>query len=310
MRDDPDPSRAWEQLTDTGPGEHVIELLIKLTLQIGRGNSFPPPPQHATWNRAAAMDVLAAIFAKKSDEFVLAARATASDQQSLERVLLRTIRNWLIDEAKATPIGRMRRRLMTLLAADSRFRRADPLLAGEHAWTRPEFGDVVWQGDTGALFEASASHATEPLTNLNPAGPTSAQNKRIILDYLLGVLLVAAGALRAQVLATFVVNRFGLRLEQEPFGDDVIAASDPTPDATFEILAISDAIMAQLNGRDELVLAYHQDVNGLAGRLGISGPEAERAIREVMDRIRPYCQRTETGTAAMRIVLEICSIRQ
>ena len=44
----------------------------------------------------------------------------AHDDASLERLLLAAIKNWLVDQAKATEVGKLRRRLENLLCEGRR----------------------------------------------------------------------------------------------------------------------------------------------------------------------------------------------
>ncbi|MEX2510561.1 MAG: hypothetical protein WD405_11395 [Homoserinimonas sp.] len=250
-----DPDGAWVEFSTTrrlGPAS--VELLIKLTRQVAARTSFPPPPQHREWNRQAILDFIGGMVeGKKGVKFVAAAALKARDQPSFERQLLTSIENWLKDLSKMTVVGRMRRRLNTLLGQDQRFLRASTYV-GADAWSLSVLAQTVWQGDEDYLFTATTRKADDGLQELNIAGKTSSHNAKILVGYSHHVLATALGALRDQLLARFVVRRYAL---DEPllsgYSDDVIDGTTGRHVVEDEILVLDamESILAILEGRDE-----------------------------------------------------------
>jgi hypothetical protein len=280
--------------------------LVRLTRQVAWGR-FPPPPQHRAWTEEASQDAVTELILSKGwVELISAAAASSTDQRSFELVLLRTIRNWFIDQAKATVTGKMRRRLQTLLARDARFELARHLLSDD-GWTLPAFGDAVWAGDVDALFARSAHFATEPLDELNTAGRTSAANRVRILRYLAGVFQLALGALREQLLAVFVVRRYGL--------DDVEVATDleragNTTDGIGDAVAARDVakrLLDCLTEEEKTIIALGDDVAAVASHFGCSNSTARLRIDAVTRIIRGFCASTDAGKAGYLIARERCS---
>lgn len=300
---------AWEELQHGPPGNETVTLIIALTGQLVRTRGFPPPAHHRSWSQQAIEDTVGALFAGKNNSWLKEVQALATDQRSLERLLRKVIENWLIDEAKQTVVGKMRRRLRGLLGRDQQFVNAKQLLAGEDGWTRSEYGDTVWQGDTRVLYRSTAHAAAGPLEPLNTAGPTSQRNRIVIVQYILGVFAGALGALREQLLARFIVERFELEHVEEELSDEN-EDTQPTPEAQYEIELAADRIRAELTGRDAVVLAFYDVPEQLASRFGITLEEANELVRALLVRLRPLCASTDIGRAGLRIVIEEVAVRQ
>ena len=304
--------KAWAEFKATGTiGSKAIMLLLKLTGQLVSRSSFPPPLQHHSWNDDAILDFIGGMVeGKGGTDFILAAALKSRDHHSFERLLQTSVENWLKDQAKMTVVGKMRRRLVTLLGGDSRFVRASTLV-GADAWTFAEFDAVVWQGDEVDLFQRTRRTTDNGLTELNVAGKTSAQNTSVLVGYCHHVLSSALGALRDQLIARFVVRRYEL---DEPFATELHeATTDLYNENSVEeqILAfdLRDSLLDLLDARDQVVLALWADNKKLAERLNLSVAEAELEISMLFDRLRPLAFRTDRGREALALVMEECAKR-
>lgn len=136
--------------------------------------------------------------------FLLKCYAKATDGPSLERLLLKTIENFLKDEAKATRRGKLRRRLNNTLFAQN-----DRLVKGPgDSWRLREHDGEVWQGDLAELEWAAFRFRGVDVTRWNEAGPTPKDSASAILDVSVAVLEAAGGAVRTEDLARVLQSRF------------------------------------------------------------------------------------------------------
>jgi hypothetical protein len=303
---------AWSEFNATGTvGATSIRLLLKLTGQLVARSSFPPPPQHHSWNDEAILDFIGGMVAGKGGtDFIVAAALKSRDQRSFERLLQASVENWLKDQAKMTVVGRMRRRLVTLLGGDSRFIRASTVV-GADAWTLAEFDVAVWQGDEVDLFQRTRRSSDNGLTELNVAGKTSAKNVSILVGYCHHVLAMALGALRDQLIARFVVRRYEL---DEAFAVELYeATTDLNNENSVEeqmlVFDLRDSLLDLLYAREQVVLALWEHIEKLAERLNLSVAEAELEVSMLFDRLRPLAFRTNTGRKALMLVIEECAKR-
>jgi hypothetical protein len=136
--------------------------------------------------------------------FLLKCFANATDGSSLERLLLKTIENFLKDEAKATRRGKLRRRLNnTLYDQDER------LVEGPgDSWRLHEHAGKVWQGDLAELERAAFGIRGVEVSRWNEAGPTPKDSVSAILAVTVQVLEAAGGAVRTEDLARVLQSRF------------------------------------------------------------------------------------------------------
>ena len=224
-------------------GPQTIALLRRLGAQVTRTSSFPPPVGHRNWSAEAVDDLLADMFSKASPRgqvFVLACYLKATNQASLERLILASIRNFLIDQAKGTERGKLRRRLDTLLSDDARFARP-PDLADIWAWALLHGAMGLWQGDLEELHQAAARVRGHQILKWNTAGRTPKHTVVALTEVSYGVIDHADGAVRDEDLAAVVERRFALLAPpvfiEVPDGSftaaalaSVAAGDDPTVD--------------------------------------------------------------------------------
>ncbi|MEV1013039.1 hypothetical protein AB0I89_30555 [Micromonospora sp. NPDC049801] len=185
-----------------------MELLVRLGRQFVRSHSFPPPDGYSTWNDEAVENLLADMFSRPGSghKFVLTCYVKATDGQSLERLLLAAIRNFLIDQAKGTERGKLRRRLETLLSGDDRFTRSQTPLR----WILAGCPDRPWQGDRQVLAQATMAVRGLTLGRLPESGPTPREARMAILAVAQAALTDAAGSVAIEDLAWLVEQRFAL----------------------------------------------------------------------------------------------------
>lgn len=291
---------AFDELvvTDT-VGPETIDLLIKLVGQSARTGTFPAPLGHPGWSNQAVIDYVGSILgSSRGSGMAVGCALQATDQQSLERLLLTSIRRFMIDEAKATPIGKLRRRLRTLLGKDGRFIGANLLLAGEEAWTIPANGGNVWAEDIAELERLTASIQVEPIDRLNTSGPTPTAAKNSLLTMSHDALTRAAGAIRAQLLARFLYRRFNLaaalpttvvRVDQ----DGMALTLDPLDDVSTLARTIYEDLSA-----DEIVI--------LGDPVAAADPATSSSIRDALfERLRVYAG-NEVGRDAVNLAIRWC----
>lgn len=203
-------------LRSYGPVQY--DWLIDQIIQVARINGFPPPTG-SLWTEELAADWLHEQLAgPRGVEFIVGAYMKVTDDKSYRLYARRSIKNALIDEAVATPVGRLRKRLRGLLAKEKDFVDATEAYGGTHAWTLDGV-EGIWQGDSVDLLRAPGLLELGTIQKLNPAGPTSADNKAKLVGAARAIIQHAGGALSAQVLASAIVRLFDLE-DLPDFGFD------------------------------------------------------------------------------------------
>ncbi len=195
-----------------------MALLQRLGRQCTRSSrtTFPPPEGYTWWSDDAVDHLLADMFDREDRDnpgqghkFLLNCYLRATDEPSLERLLLATMQNFLKDQAKGTTRGRLRRRLETLFEADERFH-----LGEKDRWALTSGSSVPWQGDRATLERVAFGVRGAEITQWNHSGQTPRATREALLTVAEAVLEAAQGAVQIEDLARVLQQRF--RLLREP----------------------------------------------------------------------------------------------
>ncbi len=271
---------AYAELVDTGaPGPLTLALLRRLGAQIGRSSRFPPPDGHRNWTRDAVDDLICALFEDKPD-LLVGCLATAHDDQSLERLLLTAIGNWLKDQAKATEVGKLRRRLQNVLGEDPRF----VLVRNEREyWALTSHAQTTWQGDLVRLHAAAHKVRGVLVDRWNKAGPTPRDIKDKLILVAHAVLAEAGCLVSAQDLSVVIAARTGLWRSPTFVSLSVDGWDEPDPSADTEAAALTataaQQIWTSLSPDEKAVVPLlADDPDQVAVQLDV-GPETAAAIQ-------------------------------
>jgi hypothetical protein len=135
----------------------------------------PPPNGFSSWADGDAVDELICAMFVDEPQLVVGCAVKAHDDASLERLLLAAIKNWLIDQAKATEVGKLRRRLQNLLGEDARFVSSK---SGQVRWALTDNASTVWQGDIDRPCAAAHGVRGVQITRWNTSGPDPKRDLR------------------------------------------------------------------------------------------------------------------------------------
>ncbi|MGW5855005.1 hypothetical protein [Micrococcus sp. NPDC055215] len=279
-------------------GPRTIALLRRLGAQVTRTSSFPPPAGHRSWSAEAVDDLLADMFSKASPRgqvFVLACYLKATDQASLERLILASIRNFLIDQAKGTERGKLRRRLDTLLSEDARFARP-PGLADVWAWALLHRAIGLWQGDLEELHQAAARVRGYQILTWNTAGRTPKPTVVALTEVSYGVIDHADGAVRDEDLAAVIERRFALLAPpvfiEVPDGSFTAAAlagftSSDDPTAELAVRERAAQLWLTLSAEDKALLpVLGQSLESRQAATGMGRAATQALSAGLADRLR------------------------
>ncbi|HVW80738.1 MAG TPA: hypothetical protein VHB69_07355 [Mycobacteriales bacterium] len=232
-------------------------------------------------------ELLAEMFDKKGPALVLGCYAKATDDSSLERLLLTAIHNFLIDQAKGTDRGKLRRRLETLLGADPRFTRAD--LAGSPGWALADGPCTAGTGDAAALMYAAFGVRDVSITRWNESGPTPKDTVHALVTIAAAVLTVAGGAVRDEDLARILQQRFALltpptvvSLSADESWTEPAAAEHERPDAApatpAELESRSETVWQSLTPTERHLLPHLGETGPALAVITGTGPKQAKAI--------------------------------
>jgi hypothetical protein len=281
---------AYGELTATGAiGDETLDLLRRLSAQYTRTHSFPPPDGYDRWNDEAVDDLLAAMFSDKGPAFVMACLAGASDQASLERMLLATIGNYLKDGAKRTERGKLRRRLRGLLERDPRFVRFAAAQVGVDGWalagTPPEFT----RRSIAELQGAALAVRGVSVTRWNTAGPTPTGTRHALLTVAEAVLAAAEGIVGDDDLARVLESRFALiapprftQLDYPGLPGEAATHPDDEPSVLVAVDDRAEDLWQSLTQLERSLLPHLGEPDDVLATISGVGPREARAIADTL----------------------------
>ncbi|MGW2796039.1 hypothetical protein [Streptomyces sp. NPDC001269] len=292
---------AHEELAKYGQfGDLGLELLRRVGRQVARSQGFPPPEGHAAWTDEAVDELLFEMISRKGENFLLNCFLKTVDDASLEKMFFTSIRNFLIDEAKRTERGKLRRRFAARLSADSRFR-AVPGTSPRWALTSHPPG-AVWQGDLDELVKASWEVRGVWITAWNHSGPTPRETVRALMAVLTGVLEAAGGAVREEELAKVLEARFELLAPAEftaLYTDDgalIDSATDQEHGTVpAEAETVAGEIWAEMSPQERTLLSLLEDDPAEVSVLLKLG---RRQTSAIMDALREKLMLALTGAGS------------
>lgn len=283
---------ALAELRDGALGPASVELLRRLGRQCTRSarTSFPPPEGFDRWNDDAVDHLLADMFARPDQDspseghkFVLDCYLRATDGPSIERLLLTAIEHFLIDQAKSTERGKLRRRLTGLLRKDGRFAEA-----GADRWTLTAGSIEPWQGDVAMLERAAFGVRGLDIARWNHAGPTPKETVSTLLTVTEAVLVAAGGGVRTEDLARLLQARF--RLLREPtlvsFEDESAGLADLPDTGSVDVTLRARQIFEGLTEPERRLLPLIAEPAQWAAALGVGPALAEATGLAMIEMVR------------------------
>jgi hypothetical protein len=272
-----------EELQSGKVGPEFTALLQRTIRAVGVSRNFPPPEGHDRWDADAVGSAAAEFMSDNQTRRRLTDLAVHCASEGAVRARLQgTVRNFLADLGRRTPIGKLVVRINDVLTGEPEFVRVDG------RWARKDGPVAAGTDDPDGL-----SRAIQPLDIVMPAWGPDAKREAPVADRktivaLCGALLDAAGgALTPRALARAIGHRLGVG--QAPVSMDVSALDHPAlGDATGADRTGSQAlrylrateVLARLNDRERLSVARPEyTVRELAPMLGVS-PSQSHLIRQ------------------------------
>ncbi|KIF67351.1 hypothetical protein HY68_36210 [Streptomyces sp. AcH 505] len=308
---------AYEELAHSGElGGQTLELLRRLGRQVTRTSSFPPPQVHGHWSDDAVDDLLTDMLSRQGagQRFFMTCFFKAVDEASLERLFLTSIRNFLIDQAKMTDRGKLRRRFSARLAADDRFWKVP---GPSPRWTLTSRPDgAVWQGGLDELVEVAWRVRGVGITRWNHSGPTPAGTVHALMTVLTAILEHAEGSVREEDLARALEARFellapaqfvALHTDDGTLRDPTTSAQIPPGTVPGESEAQAGEIWSSLSRDERILLPYlGQRPDEAALLLGTGPVQATAVLEGLRERLRLALSDDDQQIAVMGALLRRC----
>ena len=298
-----------DELRGGSIGEEFVSLLRKTIRAVAITRNFPPPDDLTRWDSEAVGRIVSEFVADpQTPRRLMDLATTCSSDQALKARLEGTVRNFLADLGRRTPIGKLVVRVNDVLGKRDQFVRAD----GRWALVDGPAGPGLANLDRLAK-------AIRPHEIMMPKWGHDARREAPVADAetiasLCKVLIEAAGgSLTSRMMASAIGVRLGLG--QAPVSLDASSLDgawspvSSTVDATADEAlreARAKEVLALLNDRERLALAWLEcPVRELAPLLGV-GPSQAHVIRKgATELLRAELVDDSDGEAIAAHVLEL-----
>lgn len=249
---------------------------------------FPVLGPLAGWQQADEEDLLSEFLADRLQAVTANLLALATDDGSVGRLLRTSIRRWLIDQARKTALGSVRRSLEEVLTDCSAFEAVPPGEAGAGRWRLSGTTVQPWSGPPDLLVEAAYA-----VPNIKIPKWTSETRRAPLADrksleaVIRAVLSTATGSMEVAQLVEVFIARFPVALDPRvlPLPDDAGSQITVSTHASPEgiVLARDDEagaasvaaqIVAMLSPQERGMVTYLESLSELQALLGCGRTQA------------------------------------
>lgn len=285
------------------------KILRRLVWQKTDAKSFRAGEGHTKWTREAVDEFVIDLFEKKGKSILLTLLEKATTEGHFERAILLTVERHLIDQAKKTETGKLRRRLVAVLGEDSRFVHVTE--PPPERWALDGEPTEMWQGDVGELQKAADRVTGVAVESWNEAGQTAAPVRHALQTVAAAVISWAGRAVRAQDLAQLLRERFALIAPLKAYSLDLVGTerepAAPSLSGPEDTMVVKDTVERawECLTDDERRVLPHMDrpERSWAKELGYRPRVAALLVESVKEKVQfavPLDEHTEATITMLR----------
>jgi hypothetical protein len=263
---------AFDELRDLGHlGREFLKLINKLTREeVAR---FPALTPEGGWQPADLEDLVGKFLAERLQKVTANLLALADDDDSVGRLLRKSIRHWLIDQARQTAVGSVRRTVEKVLADEEGVEQVPSGELGAGRWRLAGTAGLPWSGALDDLVVAARTVPNVKIPKWSSAvrRPPMA-DRASIAAVIRAVLTAAEGSLEVAQIVEVFVARFPVVLDP---------ATTPLSDAV-EFEAHDRAALTP----EEQVIAVEEEIDAAASAVGVVAmlsPQEREIVRRFGD---------------------------
>lgn len=265
-------------------------------------------------------DLAQDFFVQKIEQVTVMLVTQATGDASVGKLLRRSIRHWLIDEARKTGTGPLRRSLEKILGGEAVFEQVPAGQVGGGRWRLTGADAAPFGDDLEGLVQAARKvRDVRPQRWTSDTRRPPVADRRSIVAVLTAVLEAAGGSLETAQLVYVFSRRFAAALDPiEVSLEDAIQFGDvPSDEATGEDLVIAadselDAacaaaeIVGRLSDDEKLTVPVWDDANAVRERLGVGRTQAYTAMDRVKKKVLDLAGTGPDTEQIVREVIRLC----
>lgn len=271
-------------------------------------------------------DVVQEFFVDRIKPLTALLLAEATSDDSFGKLVRRTVQNWLIDRARATGTGPLRRSIEKVLAESPQFERVPPGHEGAGRWRLTDINGEPWGGDTGELVAVAweVPNVRVPRWSSSSRRPPVADRASLVA-IAHAVLQSAGGSLETAQLVHVFADRFAaaldpivVSLDRDSDGDEDEGSTDvPSGQPSPEDLVIAESVAvdvavsaAEIVGRlteiERAIVPVLADSAAVQRRLGLGRSQSAQVASTLKLKIRALAGTDADREEIVREVIALC----
>lgn len=308
MGDENVPVSPLDELRENSVGDAFVQLLQRTIRAVAIARNFPAPEDRGRWDETSVALVVADFLAHPNTPRRLTDLVThCRTQDALKRRLQATVQNFLADNGRRTPVGRLVLRFNEVLGDNEGFERRG------RAWALAGMSDGAVSVDVDALVTAaSAVEVVVPTAWVTGRRQSPDIDPPSVIRIATAVLEASGGALSSGVLAQVAARRLGLggaplSIEATSFDPPETYTSSPDTTGAAALLDIRAAeVFSLLNDAERVSLGVPGvPVAQLGPLLRMSGSSAALIRKRAIMIIKDELDDEEDGQSVANAVLEL-----
>ena len=277
---------------------------------------FPVLAPDGGWQPADFEDLVGEFLVERIEKVTANLLALAGDEDAVRRLLRKSIRHWLVDQARKTPLGALRRRLEDLLAADVAFERVPDGEAGAGRWRLAGTAVAPWSGRSEDLVKAAREVPNVRIPSWSSdTRRAPVADRASLVAVARAVLTAAGGSLEIAQLVGVFVARFPVVLDPAvaPFPDDQMSQGNRDEALTPEdaVIAADDEldaaltaaqVVAMLSPSERHIVPYLNDPPAIQLLLGCGRSQAYQHARRLKEKLVQLVGDDDVHTVGLEVI--------
>lgn len=238
-----------------------LKLLVEMTRQELRRFPVLAAPVASTGDDVV-VEWTHDFFAAKASVITAALLAQTVDEASMARFLRRSVRNFLVDAARDSDLGAIRRKIENLLAATAAFQKIPPSTVGAGRWAIAGYSSPPYGGGLEPLVAAAYSVFGVQAVRWSGQRRAPMASDESLIKILVAVLTAAAGAVEIADLTAVMAQRFPVAVNLTDAALDeqtyihFAAPLHERPDVLVEVSETAAEVYGQLSPSQRALLPH------------------------------------------------------
>jgi hypothetical protein len=310
---------AFDELRDLGQlGRECLKLINKLTRE--EVERFPALTPEGGWQPADLEDLVGEFLTKRLQKVTANLLALADDDDSVGRLLRKSIRHWLIDQARQTAVGSVRRTVEKTLAEEECVEQVPSGELGAGRWRLAGTAGQPWSRALDDLVVAASIVPNVKIPKWSSAvrRPPMA-DRASIAAVIRAVLTAAEGSLEVAQIVKVFLARFPVVLDPAtiPLPDTVEFEAHDRAALTPEeqVIAVEEetdaagiavGVVAMLSPQEREIVRRFGDIPAIQALLGCGRTQAYHQVKRLREKLTQLVGESD-GVRAVRLeVIRLC----